>query len=101
MKADQWIDQTKKSTLTRVSAAKKRERSVAKLKAKRAKLSGVDPHATKGAVDRSKSGIRAEDAAKLNTLKKKRDKKAFASVGKAGESDRRIQEKKPKHLYSG
>merc|ERR1712098_388222 len=32
MKADQWIDQTKKSTLTRVSAAKKRERSVAKLK---------------------------------------------------------------------
>merc|ERR1712147_99351 len=33
MKADQWIDQTKKSTLTRVSAAKKRERSVAKLKA--------------------------------------------------------------------
>merc|ERR1719285_1335156 len=132
MKADQWIDQTKKSTLTRVSAAKKRERSVAKLKAefespgvtglaekdedahftrarsasrgpkaKRAKLSGVDPHATKGAVDRSKSGIRGEDAAKLNTLKKKRDKKAFASVGKAGESDRRIQEKKPKHLYSG
>merc|ERR1712115_308742 len=70
-------------------------------KAKRAKLSGVDPHATKGAVDRSKSGIRGEDAAKLNTLKKKRDKKAFASVGKAGESDRRIQEKKPKHLYSG
>jgi len=132
MKADQWIDQTKKSTLTRVSAAKKRERSVAKLKAefetlgvtglaekdedahfnrarsasrgpkaKRAKLSGVDPHATKGAMDRSKSGIRGEDAAKLNTLKKKRDKKAFASVGKAGESDRRIQEKKPKHLYSG
>merc|ERR1712107_190778 len=33
MKVDQWIDQTKKSTLTRVSAAKKRERSVAKLKA--------------------------------------------------------------------
>merc|ERR1712088_1166971 len=33
MKADQWIDQTKKSTLTRVSAAKKRERSVARLKA--------------------------------------------------------------------
>ena len=33
MKADQWKDQTKKSTLTRVSAAKKREHSVAKLKA--------------------------------------------------------------------
>ena len=50
---------------------------------------------------RSKSGIRGEDAAKLSTLKKKRDKKTFAMVGKAGESDRRIQEKKPKHLYSG
>merc|ERR1712083_1003106 len=89
MKADQWIDQTKKSTLTRVSAAKKRERSVARLKAefetlgvtglagdgedahfkrarsasrgpkaKRAKRDGIDPHATKGAVARSKSGIR-------------------------------------------
>merc|ERR1712233_261331 len=131
MKADQWIDQTKKSTLTRVSAAKKRERSVSKLKAefetlgvtglaekhedahfnrarsaskgpkaKRAKLDGIDPHATKGSVARSKSGIRGEDAAKLATLKKKRDKKTFAMVGKAGESDRRIQEKKPKHLYS-
>merc|ERR1719330_2329035 len=61
MKADQWIDKTKKSTLTRVSAAKKRERSVAKPKAERAKLSGVDPHATNGAMDRSKSGIRGED----------------------------------------
>merc|ERR1712032_1021322 len=132
MKADQWIDQTKKSTLTRNSTAKKRERSVAKLKAefetlgvtglaekdedahfnrarsaskgpksKRAKLDGVDPHATKGSVARSKSGIRGEDAAKLAILKKKRDVKTFANVGKAGESDRRILEKKPKHLYSG
>merc|ERR1719341_2385369 len=132
MKADQWIDQTKKSTLTRNSTAKKRERSVARLKAefetlgvtglaekdedahfnrarsaskglkvKRAKLDGIDPHATKGSVARSKSGIRGEDAEKLATLKKKRDKKTFAMVGKAGESDRRIQEKKPKHLYSG
>merc|ERR1712233_215140 len=114
MKADQWIDQTKKSTLTRVSAAKKRERSVSKLKAefetlgvtglaekhedahfnrarsaskgpkaKRAKLDGIDPHATKGSVARSKSGIRGEDAVKLATLKRKRDKKTFAMVGKA------------------
>merc|ERR1712088_116959 len=114
MKADQWIDQTKKSTLTRVSAAKKRERSVTRLKAEFETL-GVtglaekneDAHfnrarsATKGSVARSKSGIRGEDAEKLATLKKKRDKKTFAMVGKAGESDRRIQEKKPKHLYSG
>merc|ERR1711910_11909 len=100
------IDQTKKSTLTRVSAAKKRERSVTGLKAefetlgvtglaekdedahfnrarsaskgpkdKRAKLDGVDPHATKGSVARSKSGIRGEDAAKLAILKKKREKR--------------------------
>merc|ERR1719486_1317673 len=32
MKADQWIDQTKKPTLTRTSVAKKRERSVSRLK---------------------------------------------------------------------
>merc|ERR1711971_408696 len=132
MKAGQCIDQTKKSTLTRNSAAKKRERSIGRLKAefetlgvtglaekdeeahfnrarsvskgpkaKRAKMDGVDPHATKGLVARSKSGIRGEDAAKLAILKKKRDVKTFANVGKAGESDRRILEKKPKHLYSG
>merc|ERR1719285_917824 len=32
MKADQWIDRTKKPTLTRTSVAKKRERSVSRLK---------------------------------------------------------------------
>merc|ERR1712181_128156 len=109
MKADQWIDQTKKSTLTRNSVAKKRERSIGRLKAEfetlgvtgLAEKDGVDPHATKGSVARSKSGIRGEDAAKLAILKKKRDVKTFANVGNAGESDRRILEKKPKHLYSG
>ena len=70
-------------------------------KAKRARLDWIDPYAKKGSVARIKSGIRGEDAAKLATLKKKRDKKTFVLVGKAGESDRRIQEKEPKHLFSG
>merc|ERR1712080_295995 len=55
-------------------------------------------------VPRSQSGIKDPDGskkAKLAELAKKRDKKNFAQFGKAGESDRRIQEKKPKHLYCG
>merc|ERR1712112_501448 len=122
MKADQWIDNTRKSTLTRVSVAKKRERSVGRLKrefeelgvtdlevenpeshfnraksvsrarpAKKQKLSS-DPHRSDSAVPRSQSGLRD---------KKKGDKKTFARFGKAGESDRRILEKKPKHLFCG
>jgi len=129
MKADQWIDQTKKPTLTRTSVAKKRERSVSRLKqefeelgvtglevdnknahfnrarsasrkpAKRAKM-GEERSAS--AAPRSQSGIRdPEQSKKLTSLQKKRDKKTFAQHGKAGESDRRIQEKKPKHLFCG
>merc|ERR1719427_34705 len=132
MKAEQWIDQTKKPTLTRTSVAKKQERSVSRLKQefetlgvtglagegedahfnrarsvskskpKRQKMS-EDPHMSKNTVPRSKSvGVgNPEKASKVMALKKKQDKKQFAQVGKAGESDRRIQEKKPKHLYSG
>jgi len=133
MKADQWIDRTTKPTLTRNSVAKKRERSVSRLKAefeelgvtglaekdedshfnrarsvsrskpKRQKL-GEDPHRSASVVPRSQSGMKDPDGskkAKLEELAKKRDKKNFAQFGKAGESDRRIQEKKPKHLYCG
>jgi len=132
MKADQWIDQTKKPTLTRVSVAKKRERSVSRLKhefeelgvtgletenpeshfnrarsssrkpaTKRAKLS-EDPHRSSSVVPRSQSGLRDQSQSKkLQTLRKKQDKKTFAQHGKAGESDRRILEKKPKHLFCG
>jgi nucleolar GTP-binding protein len=133
MKTDQWIDQTKKPTLTRTSVAKKRERSVSRLKqefetlgvtgladdgedahfnraarsasrgqvqAKRLKL-GSDPHMMSHVVPRDQSGIRPGETAKLKELGKKRDKKVFDQRGKAGESDRRILEKKPKHLYSG
>jgi len=131
MKADQWIDQTKKPTLTRVSVAKKRERSVSRLKAEFAEL-GVtglaekdedahfnrarsvsrskakkpklsdDPHRSASVVPRSQSGLRDESKrAKLQELRKKQDKKTFARFGKAGESDRRILDKMPKHLFCG
>jgi len=133
MKADQWIDRTKKPTLTRTSVAKKRERSVSRLKKefetlgvtglaeededahfnrarsvsrskpKRQKL-GDDPHRSASVVPRSQSGLRDPDGskrAKLQELRKKQDKKTFAKFGKAGESDRRILEKKPKHLFCG
>merc|ERR1712080_673373 len=88
MKVDQWIDQTKKPTLTRTSVAKKRERSVSRLKQefetlgvtglaeddedahfnrarsaskskpKRQKLEGGDPHISNSVVPRDKSGLR-------------------------------------------
>lgn len=132
MKVDQWIDQTKKPTLTRTSVAKKRERSVSRLKRefetlgvtglaeddedahfnrarsvskskpKRQKL-GDDPHRSKSVVPRNKSGLRDPegDGSKLHELKKKQDKKKFAKFGKAGESDRKILDKMPKHLFAG
>merc|ERR1712217_399363 len=132
LKADQRIDNTRKSTLTRVSVAKKRERSVGRLKrefeelgvtdlevenpeshfnraksvsrarpAKKQKLSS-DPHRSDSAVPRTQSGLRdKEQGEKLDKVKKKGDKKTFARFGKAGESDRRILEKRPKHLFAG
>merc|ERR1712179_242446 len=132
LKADQYIDQTRKPTLGRVTVAKKRERSVGRLKrefeelgvtdlevenpeshfnraksvsrarpAKKQKLSS-DPHRSDSAVPRSQSGLRdKEQGEKLDKVKKKGDKKTFARFGKAGESDRRILEKRPKHLFAG
>jgi len=131
MKMDQLIDKTKKPTLGRVTVAKKRERSVSRLKSefetlgvtglaeddeeahfnrarsvsksrpKRAR-GNEDPHRSKSVVPRSQSGYRDVDKMdKVMALKKKNDNKTFAQYGKAGESDRRILEKKPKHLYCG
>merc|ERR1712098_963346 len=61
---------------------------------------GEDANRSHGAAPRSQSGIRdASQGAKLDKLKKKADKKTFNRMGKAGESDRRIQEKKP-NIYS-
>jgi len=133
MKADQFLDNTKKPQVNRTSVAKKRERSVSRLKkefedlgvsglevdnpethfnrarsassrarpAKRMKVRGEEGR-SQSALARSQSGIRDEAVSKkLQNLRKKQDKKNFARFGKAGESDRRIQEKKPKHLFSG
>merc|ERR1719242_616464 len=132
MKADQFLDNTRKPMLDRKSVAKKRTRSVSRLKAEFEELgvtdlevdnpdahfnracstskvrpakrmrTGEDPHRSQSAQPRSQSGIRdPNQTKKLDKLKKKADKKTFASQGKAGESDRRIQEKKPKHLFAG
>merc|ERR1712087_979817 len=129
MKADQFLDNTGKPVLDRKTVAKKRTRSVSRLKeefeelgvhglevdnpnahfnrarstskvrpAKRLKA-GEDPHRSQSVQPRSQSGMR--DPKQSKKLKKKADKKTFASQGKAGESDRRIQEKKPKHLFAG
>ena len=51
---------------------------------------------------RDQSGIRDPvQRKKLKVLAKKTARKAFATHGKAGESDRKILCKKPKHLFSG
>merc|ERR1711974_550983 len=129
MKADQFLDNTRKPVLDRKTVAKKRTRSVSRLKEEfevlgvhglevdnpnahfnRARSTskvrpakrlktGEDPHRSQSAQPRSQSGIR--DPKQTKKLEKKADKKTFASQGKAGESDRRIQEKKPKHLFAG
>merc|ERR1712107_808938 len=100
MKVNQVIDKNKKPTMKRNTVAKKRERSVSRLQSEFEEL-GVthlevdnpDTH-----FNRARSSSRARPVEKM---KKKHDKKAFAKMGKAGESDRKIHEKKPKHLFTG
>merc|ERR1712058_159374 len=74
---------------------------------------GEDANRSHSAAPRSQSGIRdASQGAKLDKLKKKADKKTFNRMGKAGKKpfnrtpqsfypDSRLQEKKPKHLFTG
>jgi len=51
---------------------------------------------------RDKSGVRdPETRQKLDTMKKKMQQKKFGLWGKAGESDRKIPTKMPKHLFAG
>ena len=51
---------------------------------------------------RDKSGVRdPEQQKKVKKMEKKVQKKAFGNLGKAGESDRHIGVKKPKHLFAG
>merc|ERR1712107_826579 len=110
----------KKPTMKRNTVAKKRERSVSRLQSEFEELGvthlevdNPDTHfnrarsssrarpvkkmsveeGTRGisARPRSQSGIRdASQGAKLDKMKKKHDKKVFAKMGKAGESDRKI-----------
>lgn len=53
-------------------------------------------------VPRDQSGVRdPETRKKLKQLAKKTQAKTSNRRGKAGESDRHIHEKKPKHLFAG
>merc|ERR1719187_107838 len=66
MKADQWIDQTKKPTLTRTSVAKKRERSVSRLKSEFEELgvTGLEVENPESHFNRAKSVSRARPVKK-------------------------------------
>merc|ERR1711936_490806 len=111
MKADQFLDNTTKATLNRKSVAKKRERSVSRLQSEFEELgvTGLEVDNPDTHFNRARSSSRArpvkkmrlEEGSMLDKQQKKRDRKGFARMGKAGESDRRIQEKKPKHLFCG
>ena len=51
---------------------------------------------------RDKSGVRdPEQRKKIKKMEKKVQKKTFGNMGKAGESDRHIGVKMPKHLFAG
>merc|ERR1712037_963098 len=96
---------------------KARSKSRAKLPKKSKKDGGDGPLSGKGnwkgtghgdtsrsmsRVARDKSGVRdPETRQKLDTMKKKMQQKKFGLWGKAGESDRQITTKMPKHLFAG
>jgi len=138
MKQDQYIDNTTKPVMPRNTLAKKRERSVSKLKREFEEL-GVDMKHTDGAhftratgrstsraaakrsrmdvdgdgersvarrsssrLPRDQSGVKdATQGRKLKKMANKARNKTFSAHGKAGESDRHIAVKKPKHLFAG
>ena len=82
---------------------KKRGRSVSIKSAKRFK-GAQDGYGEDGVgkVSRDKSGTRdPETRKKIKSMDKKMQKKKFARLGKAGESDRKITTKMPKHLFAG
>jgi len=133
LKEERIIDRTTKPVMPRNTVAKKRERSVSKLKREFEEL-GVDMKDTKGAhftrtgarsesrkplkrakldedgartrstskVPRDKSGVKdAVQGKKIKKIATKQRNKTFSAHGKAGESDRHIAVKKPKHLFAG
>ena len=129
MKQEQWIDNTTKPVLPRNTVAKKRERSVSRLRAEFTELgvdmAGTGEHFTRSTgrsasrpakrakmdtsqsraasrTPRDQSGLRdPEQKKKLKKMEKKMQRKKFNQSGKAGESDRHIAVKKPKHLFTG
>lgn len=131
MKEAQKLDNTTKPVMPRNTVAKKRERSVSRLKRefedlgvdmkdkddshfnrsrsavrpkKRAKMEvdGTSKTRSLSRVPRDQSGVKnPEQAKKLKKLSKKMQNKTFSVHGKAGESDRHIAVKKPKHLFAG
>ena len=53
-------------------------------------------------MSRDKSGVRdPEQRKKIKKMDKKMQKKTFGKMGKAGESDRKITTKMPRHLFAG
>ena len=130
MKNEQKLENTKKPTLPRTTEPKKRTRSVSRLKKEfedlgvdmtgtedahftqtkrssrsqsrpRVKRARMDADAT-GPSPRDKSGVRdPEMRQKIRKMAKKTQNKSFNKFGKAGESDRHIAVKKPRHLFSG
>jgi len=138
MKQDQFIDNTTKPVMPRNTLARKRERSVSKLKREFEEL-GVDMKDTDNAhftrtnlsatgrstsrvakkrarmdvdvgektrsssrLPRDQSGVKnAAQGKKLKKIANKARNKTFSAHGKAGESDRHIAVKKPKHLFAG
>merc|ERR1711874_242596 len=81
---------------------KRKARSESRTPNKKAKMEGEENGRSQSKTPRDQSGIRDPvQRKKLKRLEKKTAKKAFARAGKAGESDRHIACKKPKHLFSG
>ncbi len=80
-----------------------RSRSSSRPAVKKARLDPESGHVrSSGTAPRDASGVRdPEERKRLRKTQKKMQKKVFASGGKAGESDRHIQVKRPKHLFAG
>jgi len=83
---------------------KRKARSESRNNNKKAKMEVDETGKTRSQsrIPRDQSGIRDPvQRKKLKRLEKKTARKAFALTGKAGESDRHIACKKPKHLFAG
>jgi len=131
MKNDRMIDKTTRPVTARSMGTKKRERSVSRLKSsfdalgvdmkdtkgthfsrtersvsrpplKRARMETNASGRSNSVLPRDKSGIRDEAMGKkLKKMRNKTQQSEFSQHGKQGESDRRIQVKKPKYLLAG